>query len=138
MQACVGARLRRLSRIADSYYRKCLVEFDITENQMTVLFVLRVSGKIAQGKIGDRLALNRSTVSRAIRLLEKKNLIKRTAVYRPEVTLTKTGGVLVEKLIPIWEGVMDELATTLDDDGMKMIEKLEKKLRPIAGSENIN
>ena len=128
MQECVGARLRRLSRIVDGYYRKCLVDFNITENQMTVLFVLRVSGKIEQGKIGERLKLNRSTVSRAIRLLEKQNLIKRTAAYRPEVALTKQGDALVEKLIPIWKGVMDELAVKLDDDGMEMIEKLERKL----------
>ncbi len=133
MQECVGARLRRLSRIVDGHYRKCLVDFSITENQMTVLFVLRVSGKIEQGKIGERLKLNRSTVSRAVRLLEKQNLIKRTAAYRPEVELTKKGDVLVEKLTPIWEGVMDELAVKLDGDGMEMIEKLERKLDAITG-----
>ncbi len=128
MQECIGTRLRRLSRVVDGYYRECLKDFDITENQMTVLFVLRVSGKIEQGKIGERLKLNRSTVSRAIRLLEKQNLIKRTAAYRPEVALTKQGDALVKKLIPVWEKVMDELAAKLGDNGMKYMVKLEEKL----------
>ncbi len=129
-QECVGARLRRLSRIVDGYYRKCLVDFNITENQMTVLFVLSVSGKIEQGKVGEKLKLGRSTVSRAVRLLEKQNLIKRTAAYRPEVELTKQGENLVKKLIPVWEKVMDELAAKLGDSGMQIIGELESKLNP--------
>lgn len=129
-QECVGARLRRLSRIVDGYYRKCLVDFNITENQMTVLFVLSVSGKIEQGKIGEKLKLGRSTVSRAVRLLEKQNLIERTAAYRPEVELTKQGEKLVKKLNPVWEEVMDELTAKLGDNGMQIIGELESKLNP--------
>lgn len=125
---CIGARLRRLSRIADAYYRKCLVDFNITENQMTILFVLSKMGKIEQGKIGEILFLERSTVSRNIKLLEKQKLVSRTIDYRPEIELTTEGKELVKVLLPKWEEVMDELAGKIGQAGFDDIKDLENKL----------
>ena len=74
---CIGLRLRRLSRIVDGYYRKNLIDYEITENQLTILFLLSETKKVEQGRIGKVLKLERSTVSRNIKLLEKKGLIRR-------------------------------------------------------------
>jgi DNA-binding MarR family transcriptional regulator len=128
LHQCIGARVRRLSRIIDSYYRKILFDFDITENQMTVLFVLSASGKLEQGKIGEILRLGRSTISRTVRLLEKQHIIQRTSEYRPEVELTGEGKKLVKELLPLWEKLMDNLHNKLGIDGINHIEELEKKL----------
>ena len=129
LEHCIGSRLRRLSRIADSHLRKCLANFDISENQMTILFALRELGKVEQGRIGEELFLERSTVSRNIKLLEKLKLVARTPDYRPHIELTSKGKALVEKLIPLWEEVMDELIEKLGAAGMGPIATLEKKLR---------
>jgi len=128
LQLCIGSRLRRLSRIADGYFRSKLSEFNITENQMTILFALSKMGKVEQGKIGQALVLERSTVSRNIKLLEKQNYIKRTASYRPEIELSKLGKELVETLIPFWEQTMDELTVKLGDNGLKNLTALENRL----------
>lgn len=125
---CIGARLRRLSRIADAYYRKCLVDFNITENQMTILFVLSKMGKIEQGKIGEILVLERSTVSRNIKLLEKQKLVSRSEEYRPEIELSEEGKNLVNELLPKWEEVMDELVGKIGNKGFDYIKNLEEKL----------
>ena len=95
---------------------------------MTILFALSKLGKVEQGKIGKTLVLERSTVSRSIRLLEKQSLIIRTAEYRPEIELTQKGKNLVIDIIPHWEKVMDELVVKLNNDGMKLIEDLERKM----------
>lgn len=129
MQQCIGARVRRLSRIVDGYYRKCLAGYDITENQMTILFVLNTMGKVEQGKIGEVLVLERSTVSRNVKLLEKQKLLSRTAAYRPEIALTEEGQDLVNTLIPHWEKVMDELYEKLESEGLLALYKMEEKLR---------
>lgn len=128
LQNCIGSRLRRLSRITDSYFRKCIAGFGITENQMTILFTLSVLGKVEQGKIGKSLVLERSTVSRNLRLLEKQGLIIKTAEYRPQIELTKKGRNLVKEIIPHWENAMNELALKLDKDGLKLIQDLERKM----------
>ncbi len=128
LQLCIGSRLRRLSRIADGHFRSKLSEFNITENQMTILFVLNKMGKVEQGKIGQELVLERSTISRNIKLLEKQNYIKRTSDYRPEIELSKKGNELVQNLIPLWEETMDELILKLGKSGLTHLTELENSL----------
>jgi len=125
---CIGLRLRRLSRIVDGYYRKNLIDYEITENQLTIIFLLSEMEKVVQGRIGKVLKLERSTVSRNIKLLEKKGLIKRTPEYKPKIELTTKGKNIAIKLIPRWEKTMDELIAKLGDNGMQIINKLELKL----------
>lgn len=128
LQNCISSRLRKLSRIADGHMRSCLKEFGITENQMTILFALSKLGKVEQGKIGEALVLERSTISRNVKLLEKQKLVRRTAAYRPEIELTNKGIGLVTKLIPHWEKVMDSLVDMLGDYGTVPLEKLEQRI----------
>ena len=129
VQNCIGANIRSLSRIVDNYYRNCLEGFNITENQMTILFTLSKTGKIEQGKIGEALALERSTISRNIKLLEKKELLTRTTDYRPEVELSKKGKDLVVDLLPHWNKVMDELTNKIGVESIFLIQELERKLK---------
>ncbi|MEM7380811.1 MAG: MarR family transcriptional regulator [Bacteroidota bacterium] len=128
LEHCVGSRLRRLSRIADGHIRKFLSGHNITENQMTILFCLHELGKVEQGKVGEVLCLERSTVSRNIKLLERQSLISRTADYRPQVALTAKGMDLVKTLIPEWEKAMDVLVEQLQQLGMDSIKTLESRL----------
>ncbi|SHG16358.1 MarR family winged helix-turn-helix transcriptional regulator [Flagellimonas flava] len=128
LKHCVGSRLRRLSRIADGHIRQILGDFKITENQMTILFTLHELGKVEQGKVGEVLCLERSTVSRNIKLLEKRNWIFRTTSYRPQIELTEQGIDLVKVLIPEWEKAMDVLVEHLREDGLQSIKNLEARL----------
>ena len=129
LEHCIGNRLRCLSRIVDKDFRANLKDFDITESQLSILFALRKSGKIEQGKIGEALILERSTVSRNVKLLEKQKLVRRTTAYRPEIELTNKGIGLVSKLIPNWEKVMDSLVGMLGDYGTTPLEKLEQRIK---------
>ena len=129
LQDCIGSRIRRLSRIVDSEIRSVLGNHKITENQMTILFTLHELGRVEQGKVGEVQCLERSTVSRNIKLLEKQHLLTRTANYRPEVELTKKGVDLVRELIPKWENAMDVLVGKLRHEGMDNLRHLESKLR---------
>lgn len=128
LEQCIGSRIRRLSRIADGRIRSFLGDHKITENQMTILFTLHELGKVEQGKVGEVLCLERSTVSRNIKLLEKQNLILRTSEYRPEIELTPGGLDLVNILIPQWEKAMDILVEQIQGDGMESLKMLENRM----------
>lgn len=128
LEFCIGSRLRRLSRIADANIRKFLKDFKITENQMTILFAMHELGRVEQGKIGAVLCLERSTVSRNVKLLEKQGLISRTMDYRPEVELSPKGNDLVAELIPHWEQATDILAGLLEKEGLTALSEIEKRL----------
>ncbi|WP_411029717.1 MarR family winged helix-turn-helix transcriptional regulator [Spongiimicrobium sp. 3-5] len=129
LEHCIGSRLRRLSRIADGHIRKYLGDHKITENQMTILFTMHELGKVEQGKLGEVLCLERSTISRNVKLLEKQRLVLRTVAYRPEVELTKQGLDLVKVLIPQWEKAMDVLVEQLQNDGIQSLQNLESRMR---------
>ena len=129
VEDCIGAKMRKMSRIIDNCYRKNLAEFDVTENQLTILMVLYKTKMIEQGQIGKILELERSTVSRNIKLLEKKNLLHRTNDYKPSVELSKEGFNLVEVILPKWEKTMDELHSMIGDHGFKQISNLENVLK---------
>ena len=128
LEFCIGSRLRRLSRIADTNIRKFLKDFRITENQMTILFVMHELGKVEQGKVGEVLRLERSTVSRNVKLLEKQGLVDRTSDYRPEIVLSRKGRGLVKELIPHWEKATDILAGLLQEEGLDALSTIEKRL----------
>ncbi len=128
LDQCVGNKLRRLSRIVDGHYRSRLKDFNITENQMTLLFVLHSVGKVDQGVLGKELVLERSSISRNINVLQRNGYVAKNAKYRPQVYLTQKGVDLVKQLIPLWESVMDHIVLEIGEDGVDMINDLEKKL----------
>ena len=129
IEHCIGNRIRCISRIVDKDFRSGLRGFDITESQLSILFALTKLGKVEQGKIGETLVLERSTVSRNVKLLEKREVITKSADYRPEIELTTKGHKLVQKLIPIWESLMDALMDKLGNDGLQNLKTLEQKLK---------
>ncbi len=126
---CIGSRLRKISRIVDSHFRKYLLDFDITENQLTILFAISKMGPVEQGKLGKYLSLEKSTASRNIKLLEKRGLVARSDDYRPTVELTEKGNLTVEQLTPIWLEIMDNLTDMLGKSGLNGLEKLEGKIK---------
>lgn len=125
---CIGNKVRRLSRIVDNQFRSSLKGYNITENQMTLLFLLHSMGTVDQGVIGKKLFLERSSVSRNVNVLHRNGYVAKNSEYRPQVSLTKDGTKLVQQLIPLWENIMDRIVSEIGEDGVNMINKLEEKL----------
>ncbi len=126
---CIGNRLRCLSRIVDNEFRSKLKQFEITENQLSILFVLSKLGDAEQGKIGEILFLERSTVSRNVKLLEKRQIVTKTTDYHPVISLSEKGTDLLEQIVPVWESIMDKLVEKLDDEGLQDLVSLEERLK---------
>ena len=128
-QDCIGSRLRQISRIVDNMFRGYLQDFDITENQMTILFALKKLGEVEQGTIGQVLSLERSTVSRNIKMLYSKGYLLKSNAYRPHISLSEEGLELVTKLVPIWEDIMSNLYDKLGDSGLNHLKEIELKIK---------
>ena len=125
---CVASRLRRLSRVADGHLRTFMADVPITENQMNILFALHLTGAVEQGKIGKKLVLERSTISRAVQILDNEGYIKKSMDYKPIIVLTSKGDKLVKRLTPIWMEYMNEVCKDLGESGLNSIIELEKIL----------
>jgi len=128
LEHCVGNKLRRISRIVDTQFRLSFKDFNVTENQVTLLFVLSNYVKIDQGILGKQLGLERSSISRNINILVRNGHVAKNSDYRPQIFLTQKGKDLVKQLIPLWEEVMDNIIMKIGEEGVEMINKLEKKI----------
>ena len=101
LRDCLGLRLGRLSRKVDGIYRKYLEGADITERQLTIIFILSSTGKIEQIELGRILNLERSSLSRNLqRLINQGFIMKEGAVNRPTISLTKKGLKKVKSVLP--------------------------------------
>jgi len=128
LKQCVGSRIRRLSRQTDNCFRECLTDFDISENQMTLLFAVHSLGKVEQGLLGKELVIHKSSMSRNTALLLKKGYIIKSSGYRSQIELSKKGVQIVLKLIPLWKETMNTIYDKLGEEGMKMLEEIENRL----------
>ena len=103
---CACANFRRASRAISRMYEEKLAAVDLSSTQMTVLMILGKGGPRALSDLADALAMDRTSLYRALRPLEKRALVR----VRPgsdnrakEALLTKEGERHFEKALPHWK-----------------------------------
>jgi DNA-binding MarR family transcriptional regulator len=103
---CACANLRRAARALSRLYEDALAPVDLSSTQMTVLMFLRRRGPQPLSELAASLAMDRTSLYRALRPLERRELVRvrATADRRAkEVLLTKDGERHLERAIPHWE-----------------------------------
>lgn len=115
---CACATLRRAARAVTQLYDAALRDAGLRATQFTLLEVLEKSGEITQGRLGEGLALDSTTLSRTLLLLEKRGWIRSApGVDRRErhVRLTPKGRGKLGQARPQWEQAQARLRGALGD-----------------------
>jgi DNA-binding MarR family transcriptional regulator len=121
---CAWLRVRQASRALTAIYDARLQPAGIVTSQLSVLVALAALGEreIGIGDLARELAVDRTTLTRNIRPLEKAGLIRvarspsdaRTRL----VLLTLTGARAVEAAFPLWEQAQRSVRETLGAVGV--------------------
>jgi DNA-binding MarR family transcriptional regulator len=132
-EECPAVRSRRMSRLLTRVFDAELRALGIQTSQLSVLVAVAMFGEAGAriGPLADRLVLERTTLTRNIRPIEKAGLIR---VSRSPgdarvriVTLTRAGERQIEAAYPLWErahhsarrhfgaGRMDALGARIDE-----------------------
>ena len=106
-RTCANVNLRRATRAVSNYYDSVfLAACGLRATQIPPLVVLYLYGPQTIHEIAGKLWLDRTTLTRNLRLLEKAGLLKmepgqdqRTRL----VALTKHGQSVLLKALPVWE-----------------------------------
>jgi DNA-binding MarR family transcriptional regulator len=106
---CLWLRARRLSRVMTRAYDEALRPLGIQISQLGLLNVVALCGEGGGGMstIADILVMDRTTLSRNLRPLERSGLIK--VVRAPDdgrarlVVLTPAGRRVIEEATPLWQ-----------------------------------
>jgi DNA-binding MarR family transcriptional regulator len=110
---CMGLHVRRASRILTQAYNDALRPVGLVSSQFTLLVAIDLMGATPIGTLAQQLFTDQTTLTRNLKLLATKGLIKiETGEDRRVriVSLTDRGLAVLAEAIPIWEQVQADLA----------------------------
>jgi len=116
-QECVARRLRQANRTITRLYDEALRSHGITVNQLNILAVIISEKQIQPSQLGKVLGMEKSTVSRTVDRMVKKNWI---AVHPGEdsrtqrLSVTAKGRQLLVTVTPIWDRLQAGVLTDAD------------------------
>ncbi|MFP5229244.1 MAG: MarR family winged helix-turn-helix transcriptional regulator [Acidobacteriota bacterium] len=113
---CLCASFRRASRALTQHYEEALRPLALTPTQFTVLQALARTGPIPQGRLGEILAIDSTTLTRTLDIMSAHGWIaKSPGKDRRErrVGLARKGEALLERALPRWEKVQSDLRRRL-------------------------
>jgi DNA-binding MarR family transcriptional regulator len=103
---CMGATLRMATRAVTRYYNSQLRAAGIEGTQFTMLRLLEWMGPMTQTRLGEIMAAEKTTMSRNLKLLEKKKWIEADSGEdrrKRIVRITELGRKQVAKAKPFWD-----------------------------------
>lgn len=118
-QHCLCQRARQLSRNVTALYDHALVPLNLTANQFTVLVMLAAVGPVRQGRIGQILTMDKSTVSRTVGRLARMGHVQTAAGddgRQRRVALTAHGRQAVRRGWALWRRAQQEANKALGPD----------------------
>ncbi|MBI2313494.1 MAG: winged helix-turn-helix transcriptional regulator [Betaproteobacteria bacterium] len=113
---CACVNLRRASRAITDLYDAALRPCGLRVTQYSMLRAIHRAGTAMITEIAERLALDRTTMSRNLRVLERAGLIEWVAGAdrrARRVRLSATGKRLMERAVPYWEKAQAQIARKL-------------------------
>jgi DNA-binding MarR family transcriptional regulator len=128
---CMCASFRRASRILTQLYEEELRPTGLRATQFTVLQTLSLAGEVTQGKLGQILAMDSTTLTRTLSTMGRHGWIaKRRGEDRREwrMRLSKAGETQFKDALPHWERAQARLRRKLGDELSRDLMKLTQKI----------
>ncbi len=103
---CLCANLRRAARALTQVYEEALRPVGLRGPQFTILQTLSLAGEITQGRMAQILAMDSTTLTRTLAIMERQGWIaRREGEDRREwrIQLSKAGRAKFERALPHWQ-----------------------------------
>lgn len=124
---CHCILLRKATRKVSSYYDEALAPLGVNIGQFSLLRNIRRMEPVSLTDLAHKVELDRSTVGRNAKVLERMELIaighgadQREAV----LTITPKGHKILEKGAPLWDGVQDDIEARLGHEKARQLQDL--------------
>lgn len=121
------ANLRRAARVLTQPYDDALRPLGLTITQFTILQALSLAGEISQGKLGEILAMDSTTLTRTLAVMSRQGWIaKGYGADRRErrLRLTPVGKTEFDQAVPHWQKVQKMLRDRLGEQRWSDLTKL--------------
>jgi len=116
MENCVCFNLRWVSRAFSQFFVSELNQHGLLPTQTPILGLLAAKPEASMAEVSDWLAMDRTTLVRNLRPLERDGLIKATGKGRGNkvsLALTAKGRAALQKFLPDWQVAQQKIIKTL-------------------------
>ena len=115
-RACACANLRKAARVVTQVFDEALAPSGLRVTQFTLLVTNRLAGESTINELAERMAMDRTTLSRNLRPLVRSGLLE----VRPGkdsrmrlVRVTPAGERILEEAYPLWKRAQEETVGAL-------------------------
>ncbi len=116
-QGCVCFNIRKSARAITQLYEDALRPTGLRATQFTLLVATRVMGTATISGLAKGLVMDRTTLTRNMKPLEKQGFIRimpgKEDRREREVTLTLTGQEILSEALPLWKTVQETVIEAL-------------------------
>lgn len=135
---CMCSSFRRASRALTQLYDQTLRPLGLRATQFTVLQVLSRTGEISQGRLGEILAMDSTTLTRTLEIMRRRGWIaERRGEDRRErwLRLAKAGEAQLNRALPAWEKVQSLLRHRVGDRAWESLFQLTNQVTDLVVSQ---
>ena len=113
---CASFNFRRTARAVTRMYDAALQESGMRSTQWAILVSIAKSQPVAIGAVSDVLVVDRTTLTRSLRLLEREGLLtisKRSTMRQRFLSLTEKGEDALRRSLPAWRKAHQRFVDTV-------------------------
>jgi DNA-binding MarR family transcriptional regulator len=113
---CASFNFRRTARAVTRMYDDALQESGMRSTQWAILVSIAKSQPVAIGAVSDVLVVDRTTLTRSLRLLEREGLLtisKRSTMRQRFLSLTEKGEDALRRSLPAWRKAHQRFVDTV-------------------------
>jgi len=132
---CMCSSFRRTARALSQVYEEALRPTGLRITQLTILQVLVRTGEVTQGRVGEILAMDSTTLTRTLRIMRQHGWVaERRGEDRRErwLRLSKAGEAKLKVATDAWEKVQARLHGKLGEEGWKNLMQLTNQVTGMA------
>lgn len=132
--SCYCTNLRRSAGILTDFYDDALKETGLTVAQYSLLINLSRLGKANITHWAEYIGLDRSTMVRNVKLLQKREYIEETDGNGKTFCLSATGEQILSEAVQAWNRAQDEIKSFLGAEDVEKLLSIGRKLQELKKS----
>ena len=132
---CLCATFRRTARALSQVYDDAVRPLGLRTTQFTILQALSLTGEVSQGRLGEILALDSTTLTRTLAIMKRRKWVA-TRQGRDGrkrlLSLSKAGREQFDLASPAWQGVQDRLRSQLGEERWNALFQQNREMTAVA------
>jgi DNA-binding MarR family transcriptional regulator len=135
---CMCANIRRAARAITQRYDEALRPLGLTITQFTILQALSLARDITQGRLGEILAMDSTTLTRTLGVMSRQRWIAKvqgTDRRERRLRLTRAGKSEFNRALPSWQKSQEMLRVQLGKERWDDLTKLMNDITPLVAEQ---